>query len=747
MTRYDRGLVGVLTVVVAIAASTPTLAAPVAPVVPTSKNEALNPDAPIEADADHLDYDHTTGRILAVGHVVIRQGTDELRADRVLVSTESGDSYALGNVILKRGEDVVRGEKLHYNFKTRESRTEDITVDAAPFQILAGEVTRAGQGTYTLRDARVTTCQNRYPFCHYHVSAKRIVVHPGDYLKAYNGVWWFGRVPVMYMPYWYRNLNDDSGFRFRPGMDSRMGPFLLSSYRHRVSPWLQLEHHLDYRTKRGVAVGEDLRWTVADGYGDLMFYFASDDKPVDSDEDAATADISSDRYRIRLRHEQTHGPRTYSSLQATYLSDTDIEEDFFESDYRHSAQPENYYSLTHREDAYTINALARIRLNDFFENVNRLPEVTLDVMRQQLGDSSFYYDSQTAAGLLQRVWPDASGVSDYSTFRFDTEHVIYQPRRILGWLNVVPRAGYRGTYFATTRGTETSTTVVNGFVTNTVVSGGVTSTAVTASSTTNTATQTVEAGSAFRSIPSVGVEMSFKAYRILDATGAGLRHVVEPYLNYTYAMEPTVLPEELYQFDSVDALGEVHTTRLGVRNKLQTRRHGRPSDILDLDVSTILNLASLGDEQFIEKLYLDGEFDPVEWLSVRADGILDINDVIIDRFNSRLLIHNQNRWDASIEHRYIYDASSMLAASLTLRPSRAWEMNAFGRYEFEEGRVEEEGGYVQRNLDCVSIRLGGSMLPGYTRTDGTERDNEYRVMIEFWLSAFPEYSVRTRTRY
>ena len=62
----------------------------------------------------------------------------------------------------------------------------------------------------------------------------------------------------------------------------------------------------------------------------------------------------------------------------------------------------------------------------------------------------------------------------------------------------------------------------------------------------------------------------------------------------------------------------------------------------------------------------------------------------------------------------------------------------YGRQEFAESRLEEIGGYAQRNLDCIATRLGASFLPGYTRTDGTEREDEYRILLEVWLTAFPE---------
>ena len=98
----------------------------------------------------------------------------------------------------------------------------------------------------------------------------------------------------------------------------------------------------------------------------------------------------------------------------------------------------------------------------------------------------------------------------------------------------------------------------------------------------------------------------------------------------------------------------------------------------------------------------------------------------------------EDLWRIGIEHRYRDSESNLLAADATFYPNQKWAFNIFGRYEFEESRLEEQGGYVQRKLDCLGIRVGASVLPGYTRSDGTEREDEYRVLLEVWLTAFPE---------
>ncbi len=680
-------------------------------------------NAPIEVDAEELDYDKTGGRITAVGNVVIVCGVDELRADRVLVHINSGDAYALGNVRLRRGAQDIKSARLHYNFRTRVSSLDAPSVEAEPFRILADTVTRAADGKVVLNDAKVTTCVYKHPHSHYHVRSHRLTVVPGVSLRAKGAVWYFGRVPCFYLPYWYQSLDEQSGFRFYPGYRSRWGAYLLTSYRQRLSPSLRAEHHVDYRTERGFAIGEDLRWNVRDGFGDVSLYLLDDRNPMQNDRALDAADISSERYRIRVRHSQGFGERTHLLFQVNYLSDPLILSDFFDREYRHSRQPENYVSVSHRREAFTVTALANMRLNDFYGNVNRLPEVLLDVFRLQLGNSSFYYESQSSVTGLERVWEKGSNAEDYSAFRMDTGHTVYQPRRLAGWLNVVPRAGYRATYYSAAPVAR-------------VTGEGE-----------DAETERIDGGALLRNVFEVGSEVSFKAFKRLPGTAEKpWRHVAEPYANYSFRLEPDVLPGELYQFDGTDQLDELHQVLVGMRNKLQTKRDGVAVDVADVNIYTTLRLNAAGGQEVLDLVSLDADFRPADWMLLRMDGAYSLDASALQRFNTRFLLNQEDVWSAGIEHRYRNGISSLLAMTATFHPNRNWSFNAFGRYEFEGSRLEEQGGYVQRKLDCLGIRLGGSVLPGYTRRDGTVRDDEYRILLELWLLAFPEMGLGARYR-
>lgn len=706
---------------------------------------------PIDTKANELNYNRETGWMIAKGDVIITKGDTELRANYVRVNVRTEDAHAYGDVVLTEGDQVWKGRSLDYNFGTKTGAATGVSGVAEPFRIIRNDkIERLSDNTFLLHNAVITTCSNEFENCHFHVRAREVSIVPDDYLQVRGGLWYFAGIPTMYLPYWKKDLREDFGWEFRPGHSSRMGTYLLSAYRYRINPSFTGRSHLDYRTMRGFAVGQDIGWSwPTRGTGDLALYYADDDKPIDDDEDAASSDIESERYRVRLKHYVGLSFRDYAIARMDYLSDTDILEDFFEREYRQSPVPENEVSYAHRGDQYTAGLLVRGRLNDFFSGVNRLPEASLDFMRSELGESSFYYEGRTEAAYLEQVFAEASDDEDYSTFRLDSQNMFYRPSRHFGFLTVVPRAGVRGTFFSQTREIETLTEVLTVTQTNTVTdaTGGQT-TVVSTGTETNTTTRNLDAGSGFRSLFEVGLESSFKAFRTWDGGGRHepRRHIVEPYANYTYRSEPTILPDELYQFDAIDAIIEANEVKFGVRNKLQVRREGRPFDLVDVDLYTRYRFYRDPGERSLDNYFLDAELRPSDWFKVDLDGVIDSEDNTINAFNTQIILTPESGWRAAAEHRFVADRSSLLIGSLTLMPNEIWHFNLNSRYELEDSRLQEQGGYVQRNFDCMTFRLIGRILPSYTRPDGSEHDTDYRVSLEFWLTAFPEFGVLRRNR-
>jgi len=421
-----------------------------------------------------------------------------------------------------------------------------------------------------------------------------------------------------------------------------------------------------------------------------------------------------------------------------------MEEDFFEDSFRQRSDPDNHVVYTYRGDRYTANVSANKRLNDFFDNVDRLPELSVDFSRQRIADSPFYYAGTTSGGYLEKLYARGSGNEDYSAFRFDTAHTVYYPEKYFGFLTVIPRAGYRATYYSKTFDSVTSTRVATSSATNTVVSGGVTSRVVTVTTSTNSVTTRVARGSDVRSLPELGFETSFKAFKLWEGGAVSpLRHIVEPYADYTLVPEPSLTPDHIYQFDDIDKLGKQNNVQLGVRNKFQTKREENAWNLIDVNLYTYYRFRdeSADNEKGLDDFFARALFTPNKQVTVDTHLRYDTDNSELHTFNTRLIVDRSPFWESSTEYRYTVDDSSLLSEDVTLYPNRQWAVNVFGRHEFENSHTEEIGGYLQRNLDCMSIRAGATVEPSYTRSDGTRSDTEWGVILELWLTAFPDIGV------
>lgn len=710
--------------------------------------------------ADLLSYDRTTGWIEARGHVVISKGDQVMTAVYARVNRNSEDVYAAGNVVFRQGKDVWEGAQLTYNFRKKVGVAENVAGFTSPFRVLKVDSTeKVSNDTYKVNNVVMTTCTNAYPDCHFHVEASSMSIIPDVEMKGHNARWYFGGVPVLYMPFWSMDLRDDFGWTFAPGYNSRMGAVLLSAYKYRINPVFRGQTHVDYRTRRGVAFGQDFKWgltngipllgvTQGAGHGDVKLYYLNDKNPMD-DSDIGKKSIESTRYRVLLRNNYSLSDSDYTMMKANYLSDPDVLDDFFENEYRLYHIPENYFIYMHRGEEYTASLAFRSRMNDFFGGINRMPEASLEFMPQAIGESYFFYDGRTTLGNMESVSPAGNtNQQDYSVVRFDTLHNVSRPTKWFGFLNIIPRVGYRGTYFSKTKDETNSWLVVTASKTNSVLnSTGGQSQTVTTTTSTNIVAHVFETEAMYRNLFEFGSEVSFKAFKLYGGDIKPRRHVVEPYLNYTFIPEPNVLSSRLYQFDSVDSLGEANQAQIGVRNKIQKKIQRplgySPYDILDVDVYTIYNVKRAKTQDPFQDIWVDAEWRPGNNFSMDADAMLNLETSEIDIFNIRATGIVTNTLRSSLEFRYRTGSSSLLFGDISLFPgSIGWSPSMYARYEFEESRLEELGLYLRRTFDCMVYRTGLRFMPGYKETSGIVHEDDYRITFELWLTAFPSFGVK-----
>jgi meiotically up-regulated gene 157 (Mug157) protein len=67
-----------------------------------------------------------------------------------------------------------------------------------------------------------------------------------------------------------------------------------------------------------------------------------------------------------------------------------------------------------------------------------------------------------------------------------------------------------------------------------------------------------------------------------------------------------------------------------------------------------------------------------------------------------------------------------------------FDWSLYLRHNIERSELEEIGGFVQYNLDCISFRLNLEYLMDYVSEDGYKHDSDFRISLGAWLRIFPK---------
>jgi lipopolysaccharide assembly outer membrane protein LptD (OstA) len=707
-------------------------------------------DTGLESTADKFEVDQKSGWTTFTGHVKIRTSEYEMKADRVRMHQERGDVQARGNVVIQqRGFGTWSGDYIEYNYKTGKGLTGLGDFKAGEFSVRAYEVTRREDGRYDAEHLQVTTCTNAPGSWHWHMSGHGRF-KDNDYVEIFGAVPHLFGVPFAYLPYWYRDLDTHYGFRLVPGYTSKWGAFLLGGYVYNIyaAPGgkgadLDGTTHLDYRAKRGVAVGQNLDWDLKEfGRGKFESYYAWDQDPPNRLQDANwMSDINEERWRFKLRHQADITPRDQFLLRGMVSSDSEVSSDFFDSQNRGESTAMNIVSLEHREHTAAAGVTVSGPLNDFYSGVSRLPEGWLNIVPQPVFGTGLNYESQTRAGYLDRDAAKFDNAqkdfmyypgewADYNLARVDTAHRLTYPVKFWDVLSVVPRAGYRGTYYS----------------------------------------ETERENNVFRHSAEVGVETSVRGTADWNN---GYRHVVEPYLDYSY--QPTHYDTEdngrVYAFDRFDRsyewfdqLGmdgtwlpyDWHGVRPGVRNLLQKRgENNRMRTVLDWDVYAGIQFDSdgpLGADDGVRMAGTKILYSPTSKLDLKAHADWDNaeNTVAYADLSAFYKITEKVRLGGGYLGRdhalYDYAQSdveqwnrvkeNLIYGGYTHDISDVWAYSVYVRYDLRNNDIDEVGGYIQYSLDCLVFQLRTAYVNNYQRIDQvSEREDEFRISLLMWLKA------------
>lgn len=682
--------------------------------------------------------------VVALGNVDIKKEDMTIDADSVILwfdKTKSdsskhserplGEIYAEGNVTMRRKDDVIIADKIFENQKENKGIFINSQVRTIPFEqpavkksdtsegqertkksqassALAGmsayiggeEIRHIGKGQYEIANSTITTCGYGHP--HYCFKGKKIrLVQRGvhNIVSSTHNTLYLDKYPVAYLPYLSLDVRKKERLLkdWQFGSSSRFGTFFKSDWDLYIvtggnqKDWSDLTLNLDYLEKRGIGTGLDFEYKGQDMLGYVDTYYIKD--KGDSDINDVPIDHE-DRGTILWRHRQQLPADWRLDMEYSYLSDPRFLREYFPHEFKQDKDRETvlYLRRIHNTSAETF--LINEQFNGFDTTIDslrekryaeRLPEASYRIIGEPIGDNQLIFTSESAVtyfdSSLERVKPE---VQSESLARLDSVNRVSMPFK--PWVfNINPFVEGRTSGY--TESIDTSGTV-----------------------------DEADGPATGRFIGSLGFDWSSTHWRSYSVYNDffkvnRLRHIFVPELRYTYSPIVTGDPNDLYQYDAVDALDSSHVAVMGVKNKFQTKR-GEPGyektvDFVDLNLDYYMFLAKDG-------IYNDG----INGIIIRKDNFVNIDfrsqltDIIafvsernefnteefqFDVLSSGFEIYNPPDWQYFIGHRYIRDISSTVILAADYKISEKWGVLFGEKYDFKSTKiVDVKDGDIER---------------------------------------------------
>ncbi|MDP9254672.1 MAG: LPS assembly protein LptD [Verrucomicrobiota bacterium] len=713
--------------------------------------QVATPDQPLELTASG-GTNYENGLATAHGDVAIHVGDTDIYADSAKYDPKTREVFAEGHVRIYRATGLFVGARAIYNIDTKKIQAIDMRTDKSPYLVGGENVTSISEGAFLVSKGSFTTHDSSNP--DFRLQAKSMRIYERDRVIFQNVTFYIRSVPVFWWPYLYQSLDDSFSYMVSPAYLSSWGPSLLTRVTLPITDDIKTLIRLDYRSRRGVALGlePDIRYGKdKTSWARLRTYFLRDENPDINRTSEVRTGVPQDRYRVSIQSRTNFTEDIYGTVNVTKLSDPYLLQDFYQSEFQLNPQPDNVIALTKLHPNYTLTAIGRFQANNFFEQTERLPEVVLDVKRTPLFGGPIFYEGETGIAELHRSFARDSGFEDYSTLRIDSFHQFLYPNTYFGWLSVVPRVGFRATYYDETRdlGKTIFTPNPNPFIPDFLLPDPTLKEPIN------------KGGSATRAVFNAGVESSFKISRAWEDAQSrslgldGLRHIIQPFTNFSWVSSSNSNPASILQFDrfqpstqsrpidfpqftAVDAIDSWSIWRLGVRNRLQTRRDDFTVSWLEVETYIDVNFDNPFDKTQYSNLFNKFIFTPVPWVSFGISSQVPVFEKGFTEINTGVSIQPMANLQLTFGHRYLnqnpfFANSSLYTLGGYYRFNDNWGVGIQEQYEGTTGILEQQRYSIYRDLTSWVASIGAII-----RDNGGVK--EYGVLLTFTLKALPKFS-------
>lgn len=391
--------------------------------------------------------------------------------------------YLEGDVVLMQGDRLVRADRVYYDLEHSRALILDPVMRVylegrnLPLYVRAVEARQLSVAEFSATGAKVSTSDFYTP--HYHIGAEKLYfttetapgvtqtmpgTRTGQYSMTHTTFNVEG-VPLFYWPFAEGNFQEgDNPLRgLRIGNDNDFGFSVESSWNFftllgMTKPEIVRDAilDLDYFSDRGLGVGLRSKLESENSYGEFRGYYIYDQEDRDHFTDQREPEIDHpNRGRATWRH-RFYLPSDWElTLEASYISDANFLEQYFENEFDNDKPQETYFQLKKQRDNWALTILAQARILDWLDQTESLPDVAFRLTGEAVGPTTFF--SENRMGLV-RYRPDerrlflsadnnpGNEVRSGVVTRGDTRQELDLPFS-LGPLKLVPFASGRGSFW------------------------------------------------------------------------------------------------------------------------------------------------------------------------------------------------------------------------------------------------------------------------------------------------------------
>ncbi len=677
-----------------------------------------DPTQPWNIAADKITRDQKTGNLIASGNVIISKQGKRLSADTIVFNQETGEIRAEGHVMLTAGKDILTGSRMEMNLNTRRGVIDQGTlfIDSNHFYISGDRILKTGKDSYTVERPAITSCDGDTP--DWKITGKKLDVTLEGYGYVTGAALWARSLPVFYAPFlaFPAKIKRQTGLLApQIGTSERKGFEFTQPLFWAINDQSDATFYAQHMQDRGQKVGAEYRYVLdaaskgtamADGFTDRQI----DDGTAVNQQwgylDDALVRTNTDRYWLRMKHDQLLKHNITAKIDLDVVSDQDYLKEF-QNGYTGFADTDAIYTRNFGRDLDAIDETVRTNQVSFNKTGNKyslsadilwnddvvtrrnggndttlqtLPRISYTASKQGLLSTPTFFD---ATGGFIHFYRQTGAKGN----RTDIHPRIYYPLNWKNYLSFEPSIGTHATawHLDTTAGTN------------------------------------LNSKDYFRNIYDVKLDASTELFHIYKGSGTSIdkiRHTVVPRVVYDYV--PREDQSDLPYFEAADRVAAENVITYSITNRLTSRalkaapaRQTDPSAApaysydqflrFELGQDYDLNRAGDRDPEPFGPVFADLDFRPIRQITLKADAKWSIYEDHFTSHNIGLDMHNDRYGSLYTEYRFERYQNESIFTNLKVNVTPKIEAYSLYERNIREERDMETGLGVIYKSQCWSI--------------------------------------------